>query len=291
MTKRLLVPASAPSHTLVTDYVDTSPGNPVTGLTVFARHRARRLLCMMGPSGQDSQIQPAFFSNRIARWSGVNNTTAPILDGLAVTNVGTPTAIANATTNFYASMVRQRFTSAATAASAAGTRSASAQWFLTNTANAGGFFFVCRFGLGAISATNRVFVGLSTTTAALAAATNPSALLSLVGFGCDSTHTTFRFMCNDASGTATLVDLGANFPCQTAATNFYEFRLFAPSGGGSNVYWSAQRLNDGIVVQGQATTDLPALDTLLAAHVHHSNGTTASAVSVDLQSLYIETDN
>jgi hypothetical protein len=276
---------------LATDYTDTNPSNPATGLTVFARHRARRLPSIIGPAGQDSQLQPAFFSNRIARWNVVNNTVTPVLDGLAVTNVGTPTAIANATTNFYTSMVRERFASAATAASAAGIRSASAQWFLTSSVNTGGFFFVCRFGLGAISATNRVFVGLSATTAALAPATNPSALLSQVGFGCDSTHTTFQFMCNDAVGTSTLVDLGANFPCQTAATNFYEFRLFAPSGGGSSVYWSAHRLNDGILVQGQATTKLPALNTLLAAHVHHSNGTTASAVSLDLQSLYIETDN
>jgi hypothetical protein len=283
--------ASGPELGATADYVTTTPATPATGLTLFTRFRARRLPSFLGPLGQDSQLQPALFSNRIARWNAVNGATAPSIDGLAVTAVGTAAAQSVAATNFYTGRVRMRYSSTTTAGAAAGIRSTTAQWFLSSTPNEGGFFFVARVGLGVITATNRVFVGLSTTAAALAAGTNPSAFLSMIGFGCDSTHTTLRFMCNDASGTATMVDLGANFPSQTAATQFYEFRLFAPSGGGQRVFWSAHRLNDGAVVSGEVTADLPALNALLAAHIHHSNGTTAAAASIDIQSLYIESDN
>jgi len=274
-----------------TEHVTTTPTAPATGLKLFTRYRARRLLSIIGPSGQDTALQPAMFSNRVARWNAVNNVATPTLDGLNVANVANPTLVNNASTNFYTSMVKSRFTSAATAAAAAGTRSSSAQWFLSSTPNMGGFFFVARLGLQAITPTNRLFVGLSSTTAALSPSVEPSTFLNLIGFGANSTQTTWRFMCNDGTGAGTSVDLGVNFRTQVAATDFYEFRLFAPSGGGSVVYWSAQRLNDGIVVSGTANVDLPALNTMLSAHIHHSNGTTAAAASIDLQSLYIESDN
>ena len=282
---------SSASYSLSTDYVNTQPTSPTNGVTVFARHRARRLLAAIGPSGLDTSYQPALFTNRVAQLKAVNGATTQQLDGLAVTSITAPTAVSVATTNFYTSMVRQRYASTAVAGNAGGVRSATAQWFLSSTANLGGLFFVCRFGLNATSATNRLFVGMSATTTALSATVDPSTLLNMFGFGCNSAHTTMRFYCNDASGTATMTDLGANFPTQTAATYFYEVRLFAPSGGGLNVYWYAERLNDGLTANGQVTTDLPAVNTLLSAHVNHSNGTTAAAVSTDLQALYIETDN
>lgn len=277
---------------LTTDYSTTTPAAPATGLRFFSRHRGRRLPAFIGPNGQDSQLQPAIFTNRIARVNTVNAVATPQFDGIAVTNIAAPTAVTMATTNFYTAMTRHRYASIATAGNAAGFRSANAQWFTSATANMGGVFMVCRFGLNAITATNRIFIGFSTTTAALAAATNPSALLNMFGFAADSAHTTFRFMNNAGAGTATAVDLGANFPAQTAATYFYEFRIFIPSGSGNTLYWAAIRLNDGVVVQGgPITTNLPAVGSLLAFHFHHSNGTTATAVTTDLQSLYIETDN
>lgn len=278
---------------LTTDYTTTTPAAPATGLRHFARHRARRIPAVIGPSGMDTQLQPALFSNRIARINVINNTATPQFDGIAVTNRATaPAAVAVAVPGFFTSMVRARYASIATAGNAGGFRSTTAQWFTSPTANMGGMFMVCRFGLNAITATNRFFLGFSSATADLNAAVNPSTLLNQFGFAADSTHTTFRFMHNDGTGACTAIDLGANFPCQTAATYFYEFRIFVPSGVGNQVYWSAHRLNDGLVVQGgPITTDLPASQTLMAFHLMHSNGTTASAVSTDLQSLYIETDN
>lgn len=288
---------------LVTDYTSTAPSTPGTGVKLYARHEARRVPAFIGPVGANTQLQPAFFSNKIVRINAINNSATSQFDGLVTTNINAPTAVAIANTDFFTRRVRIRYSSTAVAGNAAGFRSANAQWLTSAVANDGGMHMVCRFGLSAISATNRLFLGFSTTTAALNAAVDPSTLLNMFGFAADSAHTTWRFMWNDGSGTASSVDLGADFPCQTAATYFYEFSIFVPSGAGNSVRWSARRLNDGIAINGGTavvaegavptpiTTDLPAANSLLAFHCHHSNGTTASIVSLDLQSLYVETDN
>lgn len=280
---------------LSTDYTTTQPATPTSGGILFTRHRARRLPAYVGPAGLDTALQPALFSNRVARLNAVNNATSPTLDGLAINATQTATAVSLATTNFYTSMARLRYSTTTTASSGGGLRSSSGQWFLSSTTNLGGFFFVARFGIAVVPSSTQTqwFVGLSATTGgALSATANPTSLLSLMGFGSDLTHTTMRFLNNDATGTATSVDLGANFPSKTAAANFYEVRMFAPSGAGQTLYWSAQRLNDGAFVQGgPVTTDLPALNALLALQVNIGNGTQSSAASIDVQSLYVETDN
>jgi hypothetical protein len=285
--------SSSVEYDLTQDWTSTSPTNPTTGVTLFARHKARRLLAFKGTAGLDTPVQPGLFNNRIARWQAVNNNATPSIEGLAVTNIANPTAVALATTNFYTSMCRARFTSAATANAACGTRSASAQWFLSSVANMGGFFMVTRFGINAAQTNSKLFCGFSATTGALSATVEPTTYLSMVGLAFNSTDANFQIMHNGASGTATKVDLGASFVARTAATNFYEFRLFVPSGGGDQpIYWSLERLNDGTLTQGTITdgAKTPAVSTLLAYHLNYVN-TTAAAVSMDVQSIYIENDN
>jgi len=284
------VPASR-TYNVTQDYIVGTPLSPPSGLTVFSRNRARRIPAFVGPTGQDSVLQPALFSNRISRLTALNSVALPETDALAVINLPTtPTAIATASTNFYTGLVRTRYTSAATAGSSAEVRSTTAQWFRSATPNSGGFFFVARFGLGAATATNRIFAGLSTGAVLLPNA-DPTALLNSVGFATNTGRSNMYFMTNDGTGAATAVDLGVNFPTTVASTYFYEVRLFAPSGDTTSIYWSATRLNDGITANGTATTDLPTVGTLMSAHIWHNNGTTATAVSLDVQSMYIETDN
>lgn len=283
-------PGAAPG-VLSTEYITTTPASPVTGVTLFTRNKARRLPAFVGPTGLDSSLQPSLFSNRVAATYATNGVAGMTGGGgFPLANYGTPSSVLNASTSFFAAMVRTRYTSAATAQALAGIKSASTLWFRSSIANAGGFFFVARFGLATTAATNRVFVGL-VSSATQTLATDPSTLLDAIGFSADSAQTTLRFSTNDGTGTATQVDLGVNFPAQTAATNFYEVRLFTPSGSSGTVFWSAQRLNDGVLVQGSATVDLPTVGALLSAHVVHGNGATAAAVAIDVQTCYIETDN
>lgn len=275
-----------------TDYTTTQPANPSTGLILFARNRARRLPAFVGPLGQDSQLQPALFSNRVGRYTTVNNNSTFSMDGLVAPTVYTTaaSAVALASTNFYSAMARVRFPSAATAGAFAGFRIPTAQWFLSSTANMGGFFWVFRFGINAVTATGRGFVGLSATTAS-EANSDPTALLNRIGFGFGTGSANWYFHSAGAAANATTVDLGASFPARSNATDFFEFRLFAPSGAGQSVYWSAHRLNDGAFTQGgPVTTNLPAVGTLLTHHAWLNN-VTAAAVALDAQSLYIETDN
>lgn len=287
---------------LITDYATGQPALTAPqsggGLNIFSRMRARRLPAFVGPTGQDSQLQPALFSNRVATMGHINGVATQQLSNLAVTNNSAPSAVSIATTNFLTTMVRALYpTAAATAASLAGFRSTTQQWFLSNINNAGGFFFVCRFGIGVAAAGSRGFIGLSATNGALSASVDPTTLFNLVGLAWNAADTQFRVISNDASGTATTQStLSATFS-KSSLTQFYEFRLFAPSHGGGGaggyqVYWSVHELSSGTIIQGgPITTDLPAVNTLLSAHVHYTNGTTAASASLAVQSLYVETDN
>lgn len=282
----------SPMFSLTTDYTTSTPSTPTTGTRMFTRHRARRLPSFVGPSGQDSALQPALFSNRVARLAAINGTANFNNDSVGQA-VAYTTAVANVNvtnTNFFTTMVRNRWATPATVNNFAGFRIAAAQWMLSSTANQGGFFWVNRFGVQAGTATMRGFTGLSATTSN-EANSDPTSLLNRIGFGFNSTSSNWYFHSAGASTNATTVDLGANFPARTYATNFFEFRLFAPAGGGQTVYWSAQRLNDGAFVQGgPVTTNLPAVNTLLT---HHSwlNNVTASIIALESQLVYIESDN
>ena len=62
---------------------------------------------------------------------------------------------------------------------------------------------------GTSTATDRFFMGLKP--AANPTDVNPSTLANIVGMGWDSADTNVQIMTNDASGTATKIDLGASF--------------------------------------------------------------------------------
>lgn len=284
--------SSSADYTLTTDYSSTVPAAPATGIKVFARHRARRLLAAVGPTGLDTAYQPGIFTNRVAWIQPLNNLSTPGNFGIAAPTVYSTAAaaVSNAATNFFTGMVRNRYASPSTANGFAGFRIANPQFFLSSTANMGGFFWVIRLGINAGTATGRGFFGLSATNAT-EANTDSTGLLNRMGFAFGTGSTNLYFHSAGASTNATTVDLGTAFPARTYATNFWEFRLFVPSGAGQTLYWAATRLNDGTVVQGgPVTTNLPAVNTLLTPQVWMNN-VTASVVSFDFQSMYVETDN
>lgn len=289
-----------------TDYVDTTPATPTTGLRMFSRTRARRIPAFVGPSGLDSALQPALFSNRIMRATSAWVNATMVLDGGMPTLTANGTAAAAVTpvltsTNLFESLNRTRFASAATANSLAGIRQTNLMWSFSDTANKGGFFIVFRAGWNAMTSGGRAFIGLNVSGGAVTLTADPSgSFLNHVGFFMDAADTTWRFLHAGGSGTRTVpaTQPGANFPGKTNATDFYEFRLFAPSGSGSagsgqRIGWSIHRLNTGHVFNGTeivSTTALPAINTPLAFHAAGIN-VTASAISMDVQSLYSETDN
>lgn len=267
------------------------PSTPAAGtLRVYAQTTAgRTLLKIRGPSGVSTTLQPSIFANKIGWWTAQGNGTTVTAVNFGNSVGGTATTRNVATTNLFTSTRRVGYVSAGTAGSSAGIRHNLGQFWAGNAAGLGGYYYVARAGISQTQANMRSFVGMSATTAALANA-NPSTLFNLLGFGCDTGDTQFTFMSNDGTGAATKTALTGAFPCNTANTDMYDFRVFLPPND-TMVYFSIERLNTGDFYEGSISANMPAKTTLMSPQVWINNGTTAAAVGVDVISQYIETDN
>ena len=149
----------------------------------------------------------------------------------------------------------------------------------------GGFRCVMRFGISAYTAGMNFAAGFANA-AFPSSGADPSAALNTVIFGKDAADTTLQVMHNDGSGTATKIDLGANFPANTANIDWYEAWLtFLASG---NVAYAVMRLNTGDFASGTISSDLPAANTsLILPQFNVTNGAVAAAVSLDVGGYYL----
>ena len=220
-----------------------------------------------------------------------NNSATVGAIGISASAAGTATARAMADGSVFSMSRRFSMLSSATAGNSGSLFGTRLTFALGSAAGLGGFTYVARFGVNdaATVADSRTFVGLVGRTTVIPNS-NPSNLTDLIGVGCDNGETTLSMIHNDASGTATKVSLGANFPSQTLSTDVYELWMYAPPNA-STVGYRVTRINTGDVATGTLSTDLPAGSTLLAPHLWRNNGTTALAVDLCIMSLYIETDN
>lgn len=286
-------------ETFTTDPLDltdnAAPGTPAADtVRVFGRKIAGRMLpVFMGPSGLDSALQPMLARNKVAWANAVGNSTTLSVMGIALSATGTATSATVAVTNVHTAQRRLEYAVTTAAASAvAGWRDTGAKYF-RGTAPLGGFFFVCRFGPSrgsAANATKRMFVGLSSLTAAPTDVDPSTNVTNALGVGCDAADSNFHFIHRTGTGTATKVDLGSGFAKATADnTTAYELAMFCAPGG-TSVFWAVTNLDTGEVVQGEASTTLPASTTLLAPRGYMSVGGTSSVIGISLVSLYIETD-
>jgi hypothetical protein len=128
-------------------------------------------------------------------------------------------------------------------------------------------------------------------TAATSASVAPSSLTKIIGVGWDSGDANLQIMSNDTAGTATKIDTGANFPANNT-TAMYEFVLYAAPNG-TSVGYRLQRLVTGDITSGSITNsaDLPANNIFLSPHEYMNNGGTAAAAVLDVNRVYIESDN
>lgn len=256
---------------------------------VFARPLANRVFPgFVGVSGLDSAIQPFWGRNKIGLWSAAGGATAaPVAIGLpAPTAIGTAATRTVVTTSVLGSLRRSANSTTTSAGTSAGWRSTPAQFF-RSTNVWGGFFVAFRFGEETSVADSRAFVGLHSAVAAIGNV-NPSTLVNTIGMGFDSTETAWSIVHNDGAGVATKISLGANFPCNTS-NEAYDLILFAPPSQ-TSVWVQVDRLGTAHSTTVQLTTDLPALDTLLAIHAWVNNGTSAVVKTISLSTLYTESD-
>lgn len=230
------------------------------------------------------------YARTASHWLSRGDSTAIDQVGFGSATTGTATARAvTAAVNLFQAQRRLGFVSAAGAGSTAGVRSNLAQLFRSSIAAAGGFVYVCRFGMSLLSGgNNRAFVGLRTG-AGVYGNFEPSASLDCVFMAFDIGDATWRIMHNDGAGACTEVDLGANFPAPgTVNQDFYELVLASPQGVSQNITYAVRRLDTGAVASGELSSNLPTNDVLMGTQVWVNNGATAAAVAIDVLYQYLE---
>ena len=259
-----------------------SPGDT----RLFGRNRGgRRMLSMVGPSGLDTALQPALFSNGVALWLPGTGTTAAINFGVPWTVAATQAHPQIAATNFHAQIRRATYTTAATAGSASGVRAGAPVCFRGGGSGMGGFYAVFRFGFVALVSGMQFWAGLSATSAALAG--DPSAVNNTACVGMDAADTNLQLVFRDGAA-ATKVNLGA----APVADHFYEAVFFCPPSG-SSITARVQRLNDGVVLADNTvhTANVVQATALLYPRAEVRNGAAAAAAAISLSRIYVETDN
>jgi hypothetical protein len=245
------------------------------------------------PGGRETRVQEDLGDFQILRYQPAPNNAGLVGDGtLPMTVTGTATAITVQTgSNLFLKWPRieARVTVASTTAVAGFRGGGNLVTVGKDASSPGGFYFRSVWGpsTGAATATMRAMCGLTTSTAA-PTDVEPSTLVDGIWMGWDAADANVQIMHNDASGTATKIDLGSSFPVTTAnAVDVYMLELFSPNSLTQSVQYRVVRfnLNDrGIAAQasGTITTNLPAVTTLLSPRVWCSVGGTSSVIGVAL---------
>lgn len=191
-----------------------------------------------------------------------NNSTT-----LNTNNIGAPSASASvlaqtvSTTDFHTKTIRLRYyQSVISSGHYCGVRGTALLWYL-----GAGFRYVCSFNVSdtVYSSGSRQFYGMAgvTTDLTYTDVTTVASMTNIIGIGSESTDTNLQFFYNDASGTASKIDLGASFVANrtagTAMTTVYEVQILNLPNT-TTVYYRVINKETGAVASGSVSTDLPA---------------------------------
>jgi hypothetical protein len=279
--------------------VTANPAAPSAGnLKTFAKSVAGGYTAptVLNATNPAFQLQPSLANKRIA-YHAIANGFANFTNLLIAAPVSSTATLANvASTSFYTRVARLIFTSAATAGSVAyfnGSNACSIFTLGTATTPAyGGFYCTIKFSISDAVASPRTFVGLAS---GIGTPTNvePSTLINSIGVGQGAANTNL-FIYYGGTAAQTPINLGASFPTNTNAVDWYELTLFAPPTSDNTVYYQVLRMNTGDVaigtLTGTAGTALPSNTLTLSARTWRSNNATASAVTIASGGFYGEMD-
>lgn len=276
---------------LPTDFDDTLPDLPATGLVVFTRSRAgRRRLCTLSPSGLDTSLQSLLATNKVREWSASGNSTTAFVRNLTAVVQGTAAAVNVASSNLFQSVSRIRYSTLAQASSAAGLRHNLPQFFRGDgTTGPGGFEIIQRFGIAQHQGGMRAFCGAYGSGSGIGGTVTSANLLNAVGVGFDSGDANWSIMHNDSTGAATKIGLGSEFPAMSSSEDLYEVRVFTPPRG-TSYFVSLTNLTTGITAEAEITTNMPVPGLLMGEQLWISTGAGTTIASIDIVSRYVETD-
>lgn len=248
-----------------------------------------------GGSGGSSGIAN-LATNKIYLWNFLGNSTnLPGNWGMGQPSVTTATA-RPITGTFFGQFSRIATVSAATAGASCAIRGTIRLFQRGNAPKVGGFniLFKCGVSDAAAVAQGRNAWGLfdqdGTTTGTLQNR-NPSSEINCCFVGSDSGDANLQIMHNDGTGTCTKIDLGVDFPANTLSTDMYQVQIFAEPNG-SYIEVTVTNLLTGIVSPTHSlTTNLPDPAAIMPLQFWRNNGTTAAAVSLDVATVYVQTEN
>jgi len=279
-------------HTSLPVGESNTPDAPILGLTAYSKSLAgRQMLAIIGKSGLDYTLQSHIGRNKIALWQANGDATSFTAIGGIFAVAGAAVSRVVSIASFFTWFRRLGVSTTNIEGMSSGLRTARLQYGRGNIAGVGGFHFICRFGISdaAAVATGRLFIGLVTTQAVLGNI-NPSTFLNCVGIGADDTDTNLHLISNDATATASKIDLGIDFPANTRNTDMFELIMFCPPNG-SSIQYTVTNLTTGVVTSGTYEGKIPASTTLMAIQAWRNNGDTALVASLDIVNIYCETDN
>jgi hypothetical protein len=191
-----------------------------------------------------------------------NSTTVNAAGGLTASTSASTTAQTVASTNFSTKQIRLRYSATVVSAGRyTGTRGSALLWYVE-----GGFKFVCNFNISdtAFSANCQQFYGLAGQTTDLAyggvSGTLVNTLTNIIGVGSEVGDTNLQVFHNDATGTATKVDLGVDFPANRTAgaisTTVYSIQLYNEPMS-TDVRYEVKNNETGAIASGTISTNLP----------------------------------
>jgi hypothetical protein len=227
-----------------------------------------------------SYPQGYYANNGSATLSIVGNVNTAALSGTASLN-----SIAG--TNTLTRTVRITIPTSSTAGSKAGVRTAA----LRHSVGQGFMFSVCwAIQDAAYVAGAKQFHGLLpiSTLSTINNLIDVSSLTNFVGIGSDASDLNLQIFYNDATGVASQIDLGSNFPANRTAgavmNNVYVFEMYNEPNTLTVKYRITER-SSGNTAQGELTTDLPDITVLLGSQAIRTNG--ASTLATVTQWSYL----
>ena len=189
-----------------------------------------------------------------------NSTTETTFGGITIASTASTLARTADGTNFASKQIRKAFyASVVSSGRYTGTRGSALLFFL-----GGGFRYICDFYIAdtAYAAGCRQFYGLAgqTTDLGYSDTTQVDSLVNIIGVGSDAADANLQIFHNDASGTATKIDLGVDFPANRTAgaamTTMYSVTLYNADNS-SNIIYRVSNNETGVAVEGTISTNLP----------------------------------
>lgn len=246
-------------------------------------------LTQFDSNGRQDPLQRALYANSIVMWMPNSGATVSPSFGTIwlARNSGAGAAQSRpviANTNNVTKMIRNIFGTGTTTTGSSGIASTEAVAFIGDIANTGGFFLHARFALETYLSSERFFIGLTSSNAAMAS--NPSTWSNTIGIGKDSTGSTMSFISRSTTA-STLIDTLLT----PSVSQVYDFYLYCAPGSNSLMLTVMNPFNiSAPLASGTITVNTPVVNTplYLVAFVQATAGTSAKQLA--LSKLYLETD-